>query len=297
VKPDLPVIADINVGSSEVINELAGSRSPEPLRACVVSSHILWLFLLLIAGTSTCRATLVLTACSGDGVVVAADGLLLKPGGTPPSVKGCKIMQGTDTCFFSIVGVRDIQSIHYDLVPLAAHACKGKETLIERANSFEKTALPEVRRAWTHIKAHEPATYALMNQSGKPAHFEVIFSGGPPFTVAIVQYTEDSSGNMAIDNKVVDIGTFGSPAVYQRIGASENVPIYDSQHPEVENLPDVDFLRSLLVGAIQLESRKPKRIGQPIAILQINDSGARWVEQGACPDIKHHAQAKSKSKK
>jgi len=73
--------------------------------------------------------------------------------------------------------------------------------------SLLKTALPEVRRAWNHIKAHELATYTLMKRSGS-ARVSVVFAGGPPFTVAIVQYVEDSSGRMVIDNSMIDVSNF-----------------------------------------------------------------------------------------
>lgn len=241
---------------------------------------------LMFVGCSACRATLILTACSGEGIVIAADGLLLKPGGDPPFITGCKITEGTDDCFFAVSGVQDIHSIHYDLVPMSINACRERGSIADRAGAFEKAALPEVRRAWQHIKAHEPITYSLMRRSG-PARVTVVFAGDHPFTVAIVQYTENSSGNMDIDNQVVDIGSLVSNPAYERIGASDNVETYHRQHPEIDKLDDVGFLRSMLLGTIQLET-EPKRMGPPIAILRIDDKGARWIDKGACGEIKHH---------
>lgn len=239
-------------------------------------------FLLILAASYSSHATLILTACSGSGVVIASDGLVLKPGSNPPSVKGCKIMQGTNDCFFVISGVRDIHRIHYDLVPMAVRACRSSGSIVERANVFEKAAFPEVQRAWKHIKAHEPATYALMDKHG-PARVAVVFAGGPPFTVAIVQYVENSSGDMAIDDRIVDVGDFASESVYHAIGETQNVKAYQRQQPEIEKLPKVDFLRALLSGAIAAEQTETEKvIGIPVAILEINNEGARWIEQGAC---------------
>jgi hypothetical protein len=260
----------------------------------MVFVRALWLFLLFFIGPRACSATLVLTACSRDRVIVAADGLSLKPGGNPLFVQACKIIPGIDTCFFSIVGLQDIRSIHYDLVPMADHACKGNGSIVERAKTFEKSALPEVRRAWSHIKAHEPVAYALMKKSG-PTRVSVVFAGGPPFTVTIVQYVEDSSGAMTIDKSVIDVSEFESQTSYEVVGTSENVEVYHGQHPEINMLDDVGFLRGLLLGAIQLEG-DPKRIGQPIAILEINSTGASWIEQGACSEIKRRSQENSQKK-
>jgi hypothetical protein len=249
----------------------------------------LGIFLFFLLGSSLCHATLILTACSPTRIIIAADGLSLKPGAIPPSVPGCKIMQGADSCFFSIAGIQDIKSINCDLVPLAKRACRGNGSIIERANIFEQSALPEVQRAWQHIRAHEPEAYALMKRSGQ-AHVDVVFaSGRSPLTVAIVQYVENASGNMVIDKRTNDISSFVRPPAYKEVGASENADIYHRQHPEIGQLDDIDFLRSMLVGAIGLETL-PKRIGPPIAILQIDINGAKWIEQGACAKIKHYAQ-------
>jgi hypothetical protein len=255
------------------------------MRKTKIAVTVLFLF---FVGPSS--ATVILTACSADGVVIAADGLSLKPGGTPPFVKGCKIRQGADSCFFAISGVQDIAVIRYDLVPMATRACKSDGSIVERAKAFQIAALPEVQRAWRRIVAHEPDAYALMTRSS-PARVDVVFVGGPPFTVAIVGYVEDSLGRMTIDNSTIDVSNFASKPAYRTVGASENVEVYQKQHREIERLNDVGFLRNLLLGAIQLEGN-PKRIGPPIAILEIGGNGAKWIEQGACLPLKHSSQTK-----
>jgi hypothetical protein len=285
VKPSLPVIADINVSVTDVIDNLSGVRSHESHRSRVIPAHVLWCILLFFAGPSLCHATIILTGCGADRVILAADGLSLSPGRNPPFRESCKIVQGSDRCFFAISGVQDIKDINYDLVPRAVHACKSRGSIVQRADVFEKDNLSEVRRAWNHIRAHEPAAYALMRRSG-PARISAVFAGGPPFTIAIVQYVEDSSGNMSIDNSIVDVGNFAKQTAFETVGAGENVKVYQSQHREIGFLSDEDFLRRLLLGAIQLEV-EPKRIGPPIAILEINATGAKWIEKGACAEIRH----------
>jgi hypothetical protein len=247
------------------------------------AKHTIWLVPVFLISAHVCHATLILTACAPDRVVLAADGLMLKPGGNPPSVQGCKIIQGADNCFFAISGEQDDASIKYDLVPMARSNCQRDGSIIQRANDFEKRALPEVRRAWNQVKAHQPEAYALMKKAGQ-ARVSVVFASGPPFTVVIVQYVENALGDMVIDNSIVNTGNFVSQTSYQRVGASENVEVYQRQHPEIGYLDDVEFLRRLLIGTIQLEGNQ-KRIGPPIAILELSSDGAKWIEQGSCSRI------------
>ena len=247
------------------------------------------LLLLILFCCPDCHATLILTACSGNGVVIAADGLLLKPGQTPPSVTSCKIMQGAADCFFAASGVQDIHSIHYDIVPIGIRACKGPGGIEDRANAFEKAAFPEVRRYVKYIKAHEPISYSFMTKSG-PARISVVFVGDHPFTVAIVQYVEDGPGNMVRDKGHVDVGSFVDSPSYQAVGARENAEIYHKQHSEIDKLDDVDFLRDMLLDPSELETAKPRRIGLPIAILKIDKNGPHWIESGACPAVKRQGQ-------
>lgn len=251
-------------------------------RLSVSAASLLFFF---VIGLSACNATIVATACSRDGVILVADGLVLQPGSTPPSIKGCKITQGADSCFFSILGVRDMKSINYDLTPMAKYACRSGGSIVERAMAFEQMALPEVQRMWKYVKAHKPETYATVSRAGS-ARVQVVFAGGPPFTVAVVGYVEDSLGNVVVDEAKSNVCDFASKADYEVIGVSENVEVYHAEHREIEELDDIGLLRALVLGAIELEG-KPKRIGPPIAILQINADGAKWIDRGLCQEIKH----------
>ena len=185
VKPSLFVIANVDVGIADVINDLACLRSLKCHNARIISAHIKWLVLLFFIHPSVCHATLIVTACAPDRVIIAADGLMLKPGQTPPSAQGCKIIQGTDTCFISIAGFPTNANIHFDMWSIASRSCRGSGSIIERAKTFQN-------------------------------------------------------------------------------------------------------LHRLLLGAIALEA-DPKKIGPPIAILEISGNGAKWIERGACAEIKHHA--------
>lgn len=284
-------MADINIGTADVVNNLTTVGTDVTPNAHIVPAKILWLLLIFVT-PNVCRATILVTNCSADRVVVGADGLSLHPEDTQhPTFKSCKIVQSGNDCFFAISGLQNYKAINYDLVPLARRACRGPGSVIERANTFKKVALPEIQRAWINTRKNNPRTYALLKRYG-PARLSVVFAEGPPFTVIIVQFVEDSNGKMMPENSIVDACNFASHSVFRALGERQNVEAYQRQHPEIENLDDVAFVRSLLLGAIELEGF-PKVIGPPVAILEITSSGARWIEQGACAEIKHRSQANS----
>jgi hypothetical protein len=250
-----------------------------------VAARGFWFLLVLCIPTNS-SATILLTACSNDGVVLAADGLSLQP-----AIHGffgsCKIVQGASDCFFAISGMQDKKSIHYDLVPIARRACRGNGSLFDRSQVFQKMALPEIRRAWRDMKANDPNTYAFIEGKG-PNRIDVVFVGGPPFTVAIVQFVEDERGNMIPEKPILDVGHYGGAPMRELVG-SNNGLIYLRRHPEIDHLGDVQFVRALLLGAIDVEREKTTpvhEIGQPVAILKLDVNGASWVEQGRCEAIR-----------
>jgi hypothetical protein len=297
VKPSLSIVAGIDVGIADVVNNLTHPRSLKHPKVRIISAHIKWLLLLFFIDPSICHATLILTACATDRVIVAADGLALKPGQTPSSMQICKIRQGTDSCFISIAGFPSNAEINYDLWIVARRACKGSGSIVERAKTFENNALPEVRRAWKYIKVSEPAAYAALKKISVDGrgHMDVVFAGGPPYTVVIVHFIEDASGSMTIGDPTISVPNLTGQTAIAEVGVTEDAAGYRRYHPEVTKLETRNFLRSVLLGAIQLEG-DPKRIGPPIAILEIRATGAKWIEQGACANIKHYAQGSSPKK-
>jgi hypothetical protein len=254
-----------------------------PVRSHVTGARLFYLLLLFIP--AACYATLIITVWSPTKILIGADGLLVHPDLREPYQRGCKIRQATSDCFFSIAGVQDDRSSGYDLVPLAAKACQGNGSIMQRAEDFKSAALPEVRREWISIKRHNPKSYALSTQYG-PAHLAVVFFGGRPLSLVIVQFVEDSKGQMVPDESVVRSQAFGMRTERDEVGEYLNIDAYRKMHPEVDRLDDVFWVPTLISKAIDLEeSEKIKRIGAPIAVLEITSAGPRWVEQGDCQSI------------
>lgn len=237
------------------------------------------------------ESTIVLTACSGNGIILAADGLSLQPDANPPTAfPSCKIIQGADSCFFAISGMQDKKSIHYDLVPIAKRACRSNGSISSRARLFQKTALPEIERAWSQAKVNDPRSYAIMKAKGGN-RVSVAFVGGPPFVVAIAEFIENTSGHMIPQQLKIDLGDAIHQTAFEGFG-NDNFETYQRQHPEIGSLDDSAFVRTLLLGAISIENQKPpgtREIGQPVAILAIDDKGPHWIEQGKCAAVNHNA--------
>ncbi len=198
----------------------------------------------------------------------------------------CKIRQATNDCFFSIAGAQDFKKIHYDLVPLAAAACQGTGSISERAEHFKKAALPEIRRSWVYIKKREPKGYALMKQNG-PAHLAVVFAGVHPLVLVIVQFIEDSQGQMIPDELIVKDQTVSHKTEITVVGEYQKIDAYRNEHHELDQLDDVLWVPAVLSKATDLEQPESiKRIGPPIAVLEITNTGTRWIQQGECQNLK-----------
>jgi hypothetical protein len=96
-------MADINIGTADVVNNLTTVGTDVTPNAHIVPAKILWLLLIFVT-PNVCRATILVTNCSADRVVVGADGLSLHPEDTQhPTFKSCKIVQSGNDCFLQFL--------------------------------------------------------------------------------------------------------------------------------------------------------------------------------------------------
>jgi hypothetical protein len=185
--------------------------------------------------------------------------------------------------------MQDKKSIHYDLVPIAKRACRSKGSIPSRARLFQKLATPEIERAWSQARGSDPRTYTIMKAKGGN-RVSVAFVGGPAFVVAIAEFIENASGHMIPQKPKIDQGDAIHQTAFEAFG-NDKYETYQRQHPEIGSLDDAAFVRALLLGAISVENQKPpgtREIGQPVAILAIDDKGPHWIEQGKCAAINHN---------
>src|SRR5215469_15321518 len=190
------------------------------IRACYAkfaARHMLGLLIILFS-SQVGESTIVLTACSGNGVILAADGLSLRPDANPPAAfPSCKIIQGADSCFFAIAGMQDYKSIHYDLLPIAKRACRSKGSIPSRATLFQDLATPEIERAWSQARSNQPRTYAIMKTKGGN-RISVAFVGAAPFVVVIAEFVENASGHMVPQKLKIDQGDFVHQTAFKVFG-------------------------------------------------------------------------------
>jgi hypothetical protein len=299
MKPVYAVIAQINIRVTDFINDLPFVGTCKAPHSNIIPAHIFWLIVLLFSFSAVCDGTIILTAWSADRIIIGADGLSLQPDGAELYKTSCKITQANKRpdCFFAISGMQDSKDIKYDLVPLAQHACQDTGSMIDRAERFKNLALPEIRRAWRHVKNDQPKTYAAMKRLG-PARNAVVFASGSEWVVVIVQYVEDSRGEIVSQESLVRTGNFATKPMFDEIGSYLGADAYHREHPEIDRFSDALFVRALLQGAIDREVIDSKRenrikvIGPPMAIIEIHARSAKWEEQGACPEIKKEPTAR-----
>ena len=250
MEPSLHVVTDIKISQTDFVNDSIVGSTTKPALSHIISMHIF--YLLVLCFPTVCSATLIITVWSPDRILIGADGMSIQPEQSQPYQSTCKIRQGADDCFFSLAGAAEDKSIHYDLAALASEACQGVGSIMRRADGFKEVALPEIRREWDHIKGQEPKTYALTKQYGA-AHLAVAFAGGNPLTLDIVQFVEDSSGQMNPDESIVKNQTLSTNTEYNELGEYLNIDAYREKHPGVDRLDAVPWLRTLLLKAIELE--------------------------------------------
>jgi len=304
VKPISSAIADADIQVVDIANDLHRHLSQDATgKPGVIYAHIAWVVLFLL-GPLHCDATVVLSACSADRVVVAADGLSIAPVGNTPTSATCKIRQASDDCFFAVIGLKDFNGknngvpVSFDVPQMAAKACKGSGTIKERAISFQESSLPKVRSALKLIKERAPDFYAMLTPPGKPWSLYVVFAGGTPLTVAYVGYIEDANGNVIADvpGRHICAPRIVDNPEYYTIGQTDNVLAFWNNPPDAGGPDAPEFLRRQIQNAIRLE-QIPPRIGPPIAVLAIDRYGPKWIQQGACPDIKTQSNPKPNSSK
>ena len=203
----------------------------------IVCAHIAGLAL-LFAVSSRCSATVILTSCSANRVVVAADSLKLEVATAISPGTVCKIQQGANDCF-AIDGAPSYSAndhsgwkYHYDLVPMAEEACRQSGTIGQRAERFGKAAFPAIRTALPIIRS-QPHISALV---GRPFVLYVAFFGGNPLTLASVEFVEDGSGTIPPPKTTVCAANLTTSSDIGEYGYYLTANKYGREHPELNSL-------------------------------------------------------------
>jgi hypothetical protein len=254
-------------------------------RKVVVFAKILVAMTLTVMFASDASATAVLIVVSSSRVLLAADGMSIQTRArlSPASERHCKIDQVGDA-FLIVVGLENYDDTGLNIPSLARKAFSGRGDLSIQIGRFEKAANGQIIATLTYIKKNDPGLYAILSAGSGPP-ISVFFAGKIKGALSVValEYVE-AGGVFKEKPPTVTLGS--ADPVYQDVGDVGAIDEYLKNH-HVGNLDDVAWLRTML--GVEIDSQPIiglRKVGPPISILEITGDGARWIDQGACANIR-----------
>jgi len=248
-------------------------------------TKVLTITVLALLVTSNASGTAVLIAVSQSRILLAADGMSIHPrkGLTPAYSRSCKIRQAGDS-FLIVIGLEDDPDTGLNIPQLARRAFRPAGDLLSHIDAFEKVANKQIFQTLMYIKTRDPATYSLLSASPGPP-ISIVISGKINGTLAVVilEYVE-VNGQFRENPRQVSVGSVDPK--YIEVGEVAAMQAY-MQNRDLRGMEDVTWFRTLLGVEIDSQPRTGlKKVGPPIAILEITIIGDRWVDPGACSDVR-----------
>lgn len=193
---------------------------------------------------------------------------------------GDYVARGGDTCkiraagrfYLAIAGLHDHPATKFDAWQLAAEAVAGAHSVEEAAMLVEKRLGPELQTALFNIQASDVAGF---RRHFAQAHLAIAIAGmdaGAP-AMAARAFLPDA-------NAALHVVRWSKPASAFVFGETKAISaVYTKPAALVDAVGAIEAARRL----VQLEiDRAPERVGPPIAILQLTNDGANWVQGGLC---------------
>jgi hypothetical protein len=230
---------------------------------------------------SNASGTAVLIAVSQSRILLATDGMSIHPrkGLTPAYERSCKIRQAGDS-FLIVIGLEDDPETGLNIPQLARRAFKPAGDLLSHIDAFEKLANKRILQTLMHVKTSDPATYSLLSAGpGPPISIAVSGKIDGRLAVVILEYVE-ANGEFRENPRRVSIGV--ADPEYIEIGDVAAMDAY-MKGRDLRGMEDITWFRTLL--SVEIDSQPHigvKKVGPPVAILEITTLGKRWVELGAC---------------
>jgi hypothetical protein len=210
------------------------------------------------------EATSVVALRLGDTILLGADSKQSLAIGTSQNV--CKIAQG-EGCFFAVIG--PAWDPKHDLYRLGRSACASAAHIEEKTSNFFSLLREPFEEMYTWASQRAPnsvgksLTVVLVGQNnGRPVGFSSSYRIEPARDPQLKPISELADGQILIA---------GGDSVRQFVTqAMRSAP------------PDGQLVRRAI--AFDAASR-PREVGGPTSILEVDRAGARWVEPGLCPPI------------
>jgi hypothetical protein len=257
---------------------------PKPShKGIVVSPHILWLALFLVACSSLAVATTVVVVLdSGDRIIMGADGRVLSehPDGTRIPGDICKI-QIVNRVALSYIGIRRYEPTGFDVNILAQQAFAGEGTIRYRMDRLHSKLFPELNDAFLYLKTVNRPRYD--EKLGK-TRLEIVASGleNGKLTIVVNGYFLSPTGEIIYTpSDFVDEGSPGAllPLIlgFKDLATKETGTMKNRPRPSRNDLPGV------VKHLIELEFFEDESVGPPISMLEITQGGdIHWIEHGNC---------------
>jgi hypothetical protein len=249
-----------------------------------------WLFMATISCALAVHSTTLIVIRRERQITVAGDSRT-KYGTQGPTIKVCKIERLNGDVFFAGSGM--VLDTRVDGYSANEIALKGKPgTIAFRAAAFaEAIKGPLLQSArWGRQNAPE-AVYREFWGGSSAVVLNVVFVGmeNRVASISAVDFTkiEDAQGNPVRINI--------------NIRSCRGSPCGDAEHALIISMGQTDAIsneiNSLLTGPgglpvndaktarhlVEMEiTDRPDKVGPPISIVQINNSGAHWIDKGVC---------------
>jgi hypothetical protein len=272
MKPLLAVVAHVNVVLRNIFG-MACQRSPR----LIVAAHIGGILVTLCASSANCTLLVAVVDSKEHRIIFAADSLVYTQGeisGKRAFWNRCKIVR-MNNCSFAIAGVlpRDV-----DFENIGRQACAEPRDLRYRADTYLRLATYPISNFARRMHDQHPKTFAERISNGEGFFHTAFFVGrenGEP-AIFVRQFRADTDGSVAAKSKeYLDM----TAEEVVTTGTDDAMRAYLSDYPDWEKRPALDAVKHFF----EIEFlNAPTAVGPPISILEISDSGERWICPGMC---------------
>ena len=232
--------------------------------------RVLTMLIVLTLAPGAAEATIVVGLRAEDQLILGSDSKAIGPGGTSPRPDVCKIHQGR-RCFFALTG--PVMGPAYDAIAIARDACAAGRDVDAIVDGFMRQVEGPYKALHERVLKNE-SDWVLKRA---PLSLEV-------FVI----------GRRGAQLTMLHTGYRAKPSVFEPLARTE-LQNGDSWHSGVRELsrfvalnpywfqPPYARAAERLVEAGMASGWVD--VGPPVAVLQVDATGAKWFKQGLCPAI------------
>jgi hypothetical protein len=234
---------------------------------------------LWLVSTPIVFGTEIIVIKTDQWVVLAADSLHVRPGGTP--FKACKIRQDTEL-FWAAAGVESDDITGFKVDTFLAEAIKMHLSVAATLDAVAPRLVGPLRRELPILKEKAPDRYSKLMRGGSVLKLIAVGVRGTQIDAYVKEF--GISNGRVVPQPIKTCEPTGAQQK-KCILAPETPEIkqYIETRPEVWN-GDVTQIVDVLMGIGQ--KADPGYIGPPFSILAVVPGSTQWLRQNDCPNIK-----------